>query len=267
MNEPLPNLPPELKLAPPRIVAKGWRTRVARWTFLSLALLAPAGLCVGAYFAQQTLKALKDHGQTTTGRVVDKRPPKKKESPALVYEYEVAGAKYRVSETQSREVWAATNLGAETQVVYLPEKPGSAYTKDDFDAAGDTAPTAVALGIVALILFLIAAPFWFYIERKFGKLARLASDGLPVAALVTHVARFGAASHNQWVVKYQFTTPEEGSREGKSYVNGADLEHIGDLGATTIVLYEPGRESNYELYPTVAKQYRIVVDEFAGMLR
>jgi hypothetical protein len=221
----------------------------------------------GCVFRASDAEGLEGSRADDAGRVVDKRPPTKKESPALVYEYEVAGAKYRVSETQSREVWAATNLGAETQVVYLPEKPGSAYTKQDFDAAGDTAPTAVALGIVAAILFLIAAPFWIYIERKFGKLARLASDGLPVAALVTHVARFGAASHNQWVVKYDFTTPEEGPREGKSYVNGPDLEHIGDVGATTIVLYEPGRESNYELYPTVAKQYRIVIDEFAGMLR
>ncbi|MCE9606371.1 MAG: hypothetical protein K8U03_15860 [Planctomycetia bacterium] len=255
--------PPELLIAPPRTIVKGWRVRLASWLFLTLVFLLPGALSFMGYLSQATFQRLLDHGAKTTGKVVEKWPPRDKSSPSLVYEYVVSGESHRVSEPRSREDWAATALGTEAPIVYLPEDPGSAYTEHAIVVAGKTSTTALALWIISGVLAVCTLPFWIYIGRRHGKIAQLARSGIPTNCTITSVERISISNHDHWTLKYSFSTPGKGAREGKSYVTGAEAGLAGGEGAQTALLYDPANEGNYELYVVVGRQYRIVVDDFA----
>lgn len=255
-------LPRELLAAPPRSIVKVRRAQLATWLFACLTLIIPGILSVAGYRSQATYQKILDHGSKSTARVVEKRPPHKDSSPQLVFEYRVDGAVHRVSETRTREVWAATPLGTEATIVYLPEDPASAYTEHEISTAGNLSTTALVFWMIAAILALVSAPVWIYLERKFSKLRCLARSGRPTVGIATAIERFGGSRHDHWTVKYEFSTPTQGPRNGKSYVTGTEVGEIGVQGSKTIVMFDPDDERNYELYVAVKKQYRIVSDEF-----
>jgi hypothetical protein len=253
---------PEAELAgtPPRTVKGRLRERISRWLFATLTLIVPVFLGFCAIVSQRTLTQLRDHGVETVGKVVERVSPKKDSQPGLVYEYQVDGKTYRVSESREKSVWQDTLLGAESKIRYLPENPGDAYTQHEFEKAGDTSPGAVACWIVAGILFVISGPFWIYIEKKFGTVRQLARFGMPTAGIITAVNRFGPSNYDQWKVNYAFAGADGSTREGKSYLYGTDVRKLGGVGSTATVLVDPNSDKRYELYQTVASLYRFVSD-------
>jgi hypothetical protein len=256
--------PRELLAAPPRSVVKGWRARLATWMFAGLTLILPGVLSIVGYRSQVTFQRTLERGIKATAQVVEKRPPHKNSSPQLVFEYRVDGAAHRIAETRTREVWAATPIGSEAAIVYLPEDPAAAYTEHQIATAGGTASTAAVCWMISAILALVSAPVWIYLERKSSKLRRLARSGRPTVGTVTAVARFGGSTHDHWSLKYEFSTPMTGAREGRSYVTGVEVGEIGDVGSKTTVVFDPDDERNYELYAAVVKQYRILIHEFSA---
>jgi hypothetical protein len=256
--------PRELLAAPPRSIVKGWSARLATWMFAGLTLIVPAVLGVVGYRSQVTYQKILEHGVESPAQVVEKRPPHKDSSPQLVFEYRVDGTAHRIAEARTREVWAVTPLGTEATIVYLPEDPASAYSEHKIATEGSSSTTATALWIISGVVALIMTPIWFYIERKYSKLRRLARSGRPTIGTVTSVDRFGGSRYDHWTVKYEFSTPTKGARDGKSYVTGTEVGEIGGAGSKAIVMFDPDDERNYELYAAVTKQYRIVIDEFSA---
>jgi len=249
---------PELLGAPPRRIAARLRERLVRWLFATLAIILPVALSYFGYVSQRTLRALADHGVTTVGKVVERRPPHKNSLPHLVYEYQVAGQTYRVTEGREKSVWSATLLGTEAPIRYLPENPGNAYTEHEFQTAGGTSPMAMALWIVSGVLFIFSGPFWLYLEWKQARVRHLVRHGLPTAGVLTSAGRYGPSSYDQWRVKYVFAPTAETTREGTAYLVGSDLKTLGGQGATATVLVDPANENRFELYSAAAKLYRVV---------
>ena len=253
-------LEPELTIPPPRLIAARLRERLVRWLFATLTLILPAALSYFGYVSQKTLSALVDHGATTVGKVVERRPPHKKSLPHLVYEYKVDGQTYRVTEGREKEVWKATLLGTEAPIRYLPENPGNAYTEHELQTASGTSPTAMALWIVSAVLIVFSGPFWLYLELRQARVRHVVRYGVPTAGIVTSVDRYGPASYDQWRVKYAFAPTSDTTREGTAYLHGGDLKALGDPGAIATVLVDPANAKRFELYSAVAKLYRVVPD-------
>jgi hypothetical protein len=246
---------PELASPAPRTLVSRARERWSRRLFCTLALVIPGVLAYIGITSQQTLAKLKDHGATTVGKVVERRPPQKNSNPQLVYEYQVDGAAYRVSESRVRGDWDATLLGAAAPVRYLPESPGKAYTERELQNSGSTPAVAWACWFVAAILFLTSGPCWLYIEKKFGRVRDLARTGLPTAGVVTAIDRFGPSNYDQWRVKYALAGADQSIREGKAYLYGSDVKKLGGVGATATVLVDPSDDRRYELYAVVKSLY------------
>jgi len=248
---------PELASPTPRTIESRARERWSRRLFCTLTLIIPGVLAYCGFVSQQTLTKLADHGATTVGKVVERRPPQKKSNPQLVYEYYVDETAYLVSESRTKGDWDAMPPGTEAPIRYLPEDPGKAYTEREFQISGSTPATAWACWFVAAILLVISGPCWLYIEKKFGRVRELARSGMPTAGVVTSVDRFGPSTHDQWRVTYAFAGGDESTREGKAYLYGSDLKTLGGVGATATVLVDPTDERRYELYAAVRSLYHL----------
>ena len=250
---------PELTSPPPRLIAARLRERLVRWLFVTLTLIVPAALSYFGYVSQKTLSALIDHGATTVGKVVERRPPHKKSLPHLVYEYQVDGQSYRVTEGREKSVWDKTLLGTEAPIRYLPESPGDAYTEHEMQTASGTSPTAIGLWIVSAVLIVFSGPFWLYLELRQARVRHVVRYGVPTAGVVTEVDRYGPASYDQWRVKYAFAPTPESTREGTAYLHGSDVKALGP-GTVVTVIVDPTNEKRFELYSAAAKLYRVVPD-------
>jgi hypothetical protein len=249
---------PELTSPTPRTLKPRIRERLSRGLFCTLTLIVPIVLSYFGYVSQRNLSAILDHGVVAVGTVVERRPPHKDSLPQLVYEYQVGDMVYRVVDGRSKGDWDAAPLGSQMPVHYLPEDPGSAYTEHGLRVAGANSPLAVGLGIVSVILFVLMGPFWLYIEIKFRRVRQLARTGMPTAAVLTDIRRFGPSNYDQWRVRYAFAGADESTREGTTYLYGSDLKKLGGVGTVATVLVDPANDKRFEFYRSVAMLYTIV---------
>ena len=250
---------PELRQPTPRIIRRKFRVRFVRWLFITLAIIAPAILIGFGVKAQQDWKALRDHGAKTVGKIIEKsarKTGKNAHPPRAKFEYRVADQPHAVWDDLTDDEYHTLLLGAEREIVYLPENPGVSATTQDLTRGGDNSSTAFALWFTAGLLSLIGFPFWLWIESQQRRWQSLLVSGVAVRTTSLTVERSGFGKSRTWKAQYEF--PLNGvSQSGRVTVDADIAAKLETPGVEATVLYDPEDPKRYELYLPLAKNYDI----------
>ncbi|HEU4753858.1 MAG TPA: DUF3592 domain-containing protein [Armatimonadota bacterium] len=227
-----------LVTTPPRAVRLTQDARASRWVWRVGALLVLGLVCAAGWSNAEQLRALRDHGATTTGQItwLHERRPSRGARFWLDYQFPTPRGWIHHQAAVSEADYRRHYEGEPVLVTYLPERPAVARL-GRVDGARlreqQRAFEAAALVVGALMAALMGWAEWD-LRRQW----LIASWGVPAVARVERVS--SVPGDRSFPVRYAFTLPGGRTVTGKARLPRR-LRCRTFAGDPIAILYHPNR--------------------------
>jgi hypothetical protein len=256
LEEVYPAAPDQLPPVPRYVAwnAKAHRLRVG--VFLGL-FLVPTGILAFGWLTGDELRALEDHGRSTTGEVTEKTTWSHKNSRTyrVRYSYEAAGRSYSNSADVSSNEYAAFTRGERCPVVYLEDKPNISYPGRPGPVLDRQNTTTVVMALFAAVAFAI----WlgcveFFVRRELW----LAREGETAVGRIIERGTTQQRRQTLYWARHEYTSPSQQICSSWHYIPQLIWENL-HPGLRVTLLFDPANPARH--MPLYAFKYAYIAEE------